>query len=82
MGFVSIAADSCIFIRFDKDGIVIIDLYVNNILIVTKTEAIMKAIKKGIHEAFKCTKTKFINRILGIQVHRDWKIRTVILEQL
>ena len=66
MGFVSIAADSCIFIRFDKDGIAIIGLYVDDILIVTKTEAIMKAIKKGIYEAFKCTEAESVNRILGI----------------
>ena len=66
MGFVSIVTNSYIFIRSDKDGIAIIDLYVNNILIVTKIETIMKIIKKKIHKAFKCTETKSINRILDI----------------
>ena len=71
MGFVPIAANSYIFIRSDKDEIAIIDLYVNNILIAIKTEAIMKTIKKGIHKVFKCTEAEPINRILGIQTYRD-----------
>ena len=71
MGFISIAANSCIFIRFDKDGIAIIDLYVNNILITTKIKTIMKIIKKKIYKAFKCTEAGPINRILDIQAHRD-----------
>ena len=66
MRFILIATNSYIFIRFDKDEIVIISLYINYILIVTKTEAIIKAIKKRIYKVFKCIKTESINRILNI----------------
>ena len=67
MRFISIATNSYIFIRFDNlDKIVIINLYINNILIITKTEAIIKTIKKKIYKTFKYTKTESINRILSI----------------
>ena len=80
MGFLPSHADSCIFFRNDKDGMAIIGLYVNDILIATKDPAAMKAIKKGIHDVFNCTEAGPVNRILGIQSHRDWKTNIVILE--
>ena len=66
MKFISIIINSYIFIRFDKDEIAIIDLYINNILIATKTKTIIKAIKKRIYKIFKYIKTRSINRILDI----------------
>ena len=66
MKFILIATNSYIFIRFDKDEIIIIDLYINNILIAIKTETIIKIIKKKIYKTFKYTKTRSINRILDI----------------
>ena len=81
MGFFPSHADSCVFFRNDKDGMAIIGLYVDDILIATKDPMAMRAIKKGIHDAFKCTEAGPVNRILGIQSHRDWKANTVILEQ-
>ena len=33
------------------------------------------------YDAFKCTEAGPVNRILGIQSHRDWKANAVILEQ-
>ena len=81
MGFLPTQADSCVFIRHKKDGLAIIGLYVDDILIATKDPEAMKAIKSGIQEAFKCTEAGPVNRILGIQSHRDWEANTVILEQ-
>ena len=81
MGFIPSHADSCIFLRDDKDRLAIIGLYVDDILIATKDSTAIEAIKKGIHDAFKCTEAGPVNRILGIQSHRDWKAGTVILEQ-
>ena len=81
MGFLPSHADSCVLFRNDKDGVAIIGLYVDDILIATKDPMAMKTIKKGIHDAFKCTEAGPVNRILGIQSHRDWKANTVILEQ-
>ena len=66
MGFHPIQTNSYIFIRDNKDGIVIIGLYVDDILIATKDPVVIKAIKAGIYNAFKCTEAGPINRILGI----------------
>ena len=66
MGFRPIQADSYIFVRDNKDGMAIIGLYIDDILIATKDRVAMKAIKAGIYNAFKCTEAGPINRILGI----------------
>ena len=66
MGFLPSYTDSYIFFYNNKDGIAIISLYVDNILITTKDPMAIKAIKKGIYNAFKCTEAGPVNRILGI----------------
>ena len=70
MGFKPILSDGCIFIRVEGDELAILALYVNNILIFTKTEALMKRIKDQIKKAFKIKDSGPVKIILGIQVHR------------
>ena len=70
MGFKPISSDKCIFIRVVGGELAIIALYVDDILIFTKTEALMKRIKDQIKKAFKVKDSGAVKRILGIQVHR------------
>ena len=81
MGFIPITADGCILIRVSSEGMTIICLYVDDILIGAVLQSIIDATKKAIHKEFKSTEAGPVNRILGIQVHRDWKKKTLILEQ-
>ena len=81
MGFIPIAADGCIFIRVSLDGMTIVCLYVDDILIGATLQSLIDATKEAIYKEFKCTEVGPVNRILGIQVHRDWKKKTIILEQ-
>ena len=77
MGFKAIVSNSYIFIRVIGKELVIIALYINNILIFTKSESLINAIKKEIKKAFNVTDSRRINRILGIQVHRTNKALTL-----
>ena len=70
MGFKPISADKCIFIRVVGNELAILALYVDDILVLTKTEALMKQIKDQIKKAFKIKDSGEVKRILGIQVHR------------
>lgn len=67
MGFRSITADKCIFIRVSSSGeFIIIALYVNDILIETKTQSLIDETKKRIHQEFKTTNADSVSRILDI----------------
>ena len=70
MGFKEIHSNKCIFIRTVDQKLIIIALYVNDILVLIKTEGLMKKIKDQIKDAFKVKDSGEIKRILDIQVHR------------
>lgn len=79
MGFRPISSDKCIYLRVVGQGLAIIALYVDDILVLTKTESLMKEIKGGIKKAFKVKDSGEVKRILGIQVHRD--SNRIVIEQ-
>ena len=65
MKFISLAANSCIFIRNSSNDITIIALYVDDILIKTKYQTIIDEIKRQIYKQFKCTEIELVNQILN-----------------
>ena len=79
MDFNAISADKCIYIRAVGEHITIIGLYVDDILILAKMQAIMEETKAGIKKALKVKDTGPVNRILRIQVHRRGNL--IMLEQ-
>ena len=81
LGFRVIISDKCIFLRVTGDEMAIIALYVDDILVLTKTKSLMDEVKGSIKQAFKVKDSGPVNRILGIQAHRDWKSKTITLEQ-
>ena len=79
MDFSTISTDKCIYVRVMGEDITIIGLYVDDILILAKAQAIIEETKAGIKRAFKVKDTGPVHRILGIQVHRRGSI--TILKQ-
>ncbi len=79
MAFRPISSDKCIYIRVVGSEIVIIGLYVDDILILTKTESLMMETKADIKKAFKVKDSGPVDKILAIQVHRTKDC--IILEQ-
>lgn len=57
MDFSTISADKCIYVRVMSEDITIIGLYVDDILILAKAQAIMEETKAGIKRAFKVKDT-------------------------
>lgn len=70
IGFKSISSDKCIYIRVTDNEIAILGLYVDDILILTKTAKLMNQVKDQIKSAFQVKDSGEVKRILGIQAHR------------
>ena len=70
MGFKAISSDKYIFIYIVGIELVIITLYVDDILILTKLKLLINIIKGGIKAIFKVKDIDKLKRILNIQVYR------------
>lgn len=79
IGFKAISSDKCIYIRVTGKELAIIALYVDDILVLTKTDTLMNEIKGEIKKAFRVKDSGEVKRILGIQVHRLGN--TLVIEQ-
>ena len=82
LGFTLMHTDQTVFVRADEDGLpCIIAIYVDDLLITAKNDALVTEVKGLLKERFKIKELGPINWILGIAVERDFMKSTLIMHQ-
>jgi hypothetical protein len=74
-------ADPCIYIKMSDDGIVIIAVYVDDLLIASSNPNERKQIQQQLMEKYKMKDLGELKWILGMRVTRDPKTRDIKLDQ-
>src|SRR5262249_21386407 len=79
-GFKRCISDPCIYHQYTSDGIVILGIWVDDIIIAASTNR-MAAIKRSLHNEFQMTDIGEISFILGISIIRNRAQRLIHLHQ-
>ena len=75
------AADPCVFIKAEKEGITIVAVYVDNLIIFAKTAEKMDEVKKNLATKFKMKDLGKLHYCLGITIEQDEKNKCLCLHQ-
>ena len=78
IGFVPLKSDTCIYI-YDHDGIIILTLYVDDLLVIGGDIQLMEKIKRKLMDQFKMTDMGDVSLVLGMQVTRDRQGKTLTI---
>jgi len=81
LGFSRSAADECVYIKKSRDSILIITIYVDDLGLFTTSKEEMVQLKGELKSYFTMTDLGEMKKILGIQVIRDRKARTLKITQ-
>ena len=81
LGFKRSDADPCLYIKHDKDGIMMIALYVDDMLLAAKTMSQINWIKTKLSERFDMKDLGEAKLCLGLELSRDRKARKLWLTQ-
>jgi hypothetical protein len=82
LGFRKSRADDCLYILRENGKVILLVLvYVDDMALAGKTVATIKAFKTSLGNIFEITDLGELEHILGIQVERDRKARTITLNQ-
>lgn len=81
LGFIQLQYDECIFVRREPTSNIpsILAIYVDDIVLLTKTQTQMNQIKDALGSEFKTVQLGRLNYILGIKV--QWQNNKVLIEQ-
>jgi len=80
-GFKRLETDPCVYIRKGKGRIEIITVWVDDLLLFTKTEAQMTNLKRELGDLFEITDLGEPNKLVGIEIDRDRKNGTLTIKQ-
>ena len=78
IGFQQSAADPCVYIRL-RDGTVVA-VYVDDLIVLSKTIAEMQDVKKKLSERFKMKDMGKLHYCLGISISHDEKNHCIFLQ--
>ena len=81
LGFQTSHADPCIYVKHDKEGVMIIALYVDDLLLVAKTTSQISWMKKMFSERFEMKDLGEAKVCLGLEISRDRKKKRLLLTQ-
>ena len=80
IGFVPLKSDTCIYI-YDNDGIIILTLYVDDLLVIGGDIELIEKIKRKLMDQFNMTDMGDVSLVLGMQVTRDRQGKTLTISQ-
>ncbi|MCP3667284.1 MAG: hypothetical protein GY696_33120 [Gammaproteobacteria bacterium] len=80
-GYRKSTADSCVYCKVVGDDLIIIALYVDDLLIVTKHRSVLDKEKKVLSSKFDTKDLGPVHHILGIKVDRDRENRRLFMSQ-
>ena len=81
MDFSPLDSDHCVYVRHQADGVMYIVLYVDDLLLIGSSLAEMKQLKGDLSSRFEMTDLGEAQYILGLQLSRDRRLRTLSLCQ-
>jgi hypothetical protein len=70
-GYQRIHSDPCVYIQKTLDGMILITVWVDNILIFATSIKMMEIVKHDLQEAFEVTDLGELSKIVGIKITRD-----------
>jgi hypothetical protein len=81
IGFTSTTADSCIYIRRQKDDTIVLSIHVDDQLIAGSSLAAVNDFKRQLNAEFECTDNGPVSYFLGFNVYRDRAKRLLYISQ-
>ena len=81
IGFRPLKSDPCVYIYEDEVGFVFLTLYVDDLLLLGANKLQLNKLKKQLMGRFEMTDMGDVSRILGMNVARDRKKGTIIINQ-
>jgi hypothetical protein len=81
IGFNKLFSDPCIYMKLEKEEKQIIAIYVDDLLLITKSVETMRKMKASIGAKFKAKTLGSVNFILGLKVTRDRQARKLWINQ-
>jgi hypothetical protein len=81
MGFVVSLGDQSVFIRKTKDGILVVPVSTDDMVVAGTTRLLVNAFKKELGERYEITDGGEIHWLLGFEVRRNRSARTISLNQ-
>lgn len=79
--YVSIAADSCMFIKIDNGKLNMVGVFVDDLLIMAESKDQFEAFKRVMEKKFNMTDMGDVKNFLGLQIIRDRNKKTITLAQ-
>ena len=73
--------DPCLYIRKTSKGIEIIAIWVDDLLLFASSLALMERMKRDLQSLFEITDLGEPSKIVGIEIHRDYKHKTITISQ-
>ncbi|KAG6617006.1 Retrovirus-related Pol polyprotein from transposon TNT 1-94 [Phytophthora cinnamomi] len=80
-GFRRSAADPCVYVRRSGSKFSIIVVYVDDLMIFSKTKADITGIKEALKREFSIKELGELKYCLGIEIHRDRESKVIIMNQ-
>lgn len=80
-GFKRCESDPCLYIKFENGNVLNILLFVDDLIIVSNLEEIVKSTKQTLAAEFEMTDIKEVESYLGIHIQQNQEERTISLSQ-
>ncbi|KAE9332538.1 Retrovirus-related Pol polyprotein from transposon TNT 1-94 [Phytophthora rubi] len=80
-GFEKLSCESCIYIRRCRGELEIVAIYVDNLLLLSKSFGVMEKLKQSIGSAFKANDLGEVSFLLGLKITRDRRARKLWINQ-
>lgn len=70
IGVTQYSADHCLFLRRTRESFTVLLVYVNDALITSSCEKVIKKVKRYLHEAYTIKDLGYVRYFLGIEIAR------------
>ena len=80
-GFKKVLVDSCVWIKHIEGEICIIGIYVDDLLLISKSTNTMRKLKKMLMSEFKCKDLGEVHYLLGLKITRNRNERQLFISQ-
>jgi hypothetical protein len=81
LSYVRLVSDTCVYVRFCGDGMVVLVVYVDDFLVVATSLALMTVAKSELLSAYKCVDQGEVSWFLNMRVKRDAATGGISLDQ-
>lgn len=79
IGFKHSLSDPNLYVMEDKDGMIMLTLYVDDLVVAATTQVLMDIIKQALMDKFKMKNLRNLACCLGVQVLQNRKLGTITI---